>query len=128
MVYWSIQGQVWDLSSGLLCKGTLRTFAILLWISSTHAQLIHEPRTSRIDLGGPLLFYSFFSAIPPTLSSSKRLPLLDSWLQSWGFIFPVLSHISLHQVSLRGEIAREQRKKNNGDFSLNCSEHISLIS
>lgn len=125
---WFIQGGIWDLSSGLFCMCTVKTFAVLLWISSTHAQLMHEPKTSGIDLGSPLLFCSFFSVIPPTFSGTKRLPFLDSWTQSWDFIFPALSHTSLYQVVLRGEIAREKRKKNNGNFSLNCSEYISFIS
>lgn len=92
-----------------------------------HPCTVHdEPKTSGI--GGPLLFCSFSSVIPPTFSGTKRLPFLDSWMKSWGFIFPTLSHTSLYQVGLRGEIARKKGKKNNDNFSLSCSEYISFIS
>lgn len=124
----STHGSVWGLSGVILCRHILKVFDVLLWFSSTHAQLIHEPKSSCIDLGAAHLSRSFFSMIYPVPSGSKPPFYLGPWLQSWGFIFPAWSHIFLNQVCLRGETAGGQKEKNNQDFSLHCPENTSFIS
>ena len=83
---------------------------------------MHEPRTLCIGWGlggGPLSFLQLPN--PP----SSKIPFIKiSWLQSWDFFFPALLHISLSQICLRREIAREKWH----GFSLYYSEHINLIS
>lgn len=91
LVLWSNMGHFEYYVINLICFRPQVLTCLLLWVSSAHSQFKGESRTSCADLKE--FFLQFPMTTPHTLWCPQAFALVLE-LETWGFSFPILSHIS----------------------------------